>query len=447
MDDFNKIHFIGVGGAGMYPMAKILKEKGYSVSGSDACESDNTKMLRDIGMKIFIGHSVDNIPEGTDLVVFSAAVKEENIELRKARESNLKVIDRAQMLEILTDLYKNKVAVSGTHGKTTTTGLLTQILVMSEKDPTAIIGGKLPLINGNGINGNSDIVVCEACEYVDSFLGLNPRISIVLNIDLDHLDYFKNLDNIKKSFHNFMNKSEEIVIINGDSENVLDASKDVNKKIISFGLGHNNDYYADNIDSDKMYQKFDLMHKNKKITTIELNIPGKHNIYNALASIVASICLDVDINDIKKSIKAFKGVHRRFEHVGNKNGIEIIDDFAHTPAEIEATINTASKLGYNKVFVVFQPHTYSRTLTLFDDFVKVLSLPDKTILAPIYASREVNTGNISSKDLADKIEGAIYLDTFEEISEFVLENLKPNDLLLTVGAGDVYKCGDIILKS
>lgn len=447
MDNIKKIHFIGIGGAGMYPMAKILKEKGYIISGSDANESENTDKLKELGINIYIGQESDNIQDDIDLVVYSAAVKEDNPELMQARKSNIKTIDRAEMLGMLTSLYKDKVTVSGTHGKTTTTGMITQILVASEKDPTAVIGGRLPLIDGNGINGSSDIVVCEACEYVDSFLKLDPSIAVVLNIDIDHLDYFKNLENIKKSFHNFMNKSEKVIIVNGDDENIIDALKGIeNKEIISFGFGHNNDYYADNIINDKMYQRFDLVCKGKKIADIELNVPGKHNIYNALAAIVASICLGVDINDVKKSIKEFKGVHRRFEYVGKINGMTIIDDFAHTPTEIEATITTALKLGYDRVVTIFQPHTFSRTIALFDDFIKVLSLPDKVIIAPIYASREIDKGEISSKKLADRIDGAICLENFKDIVDFVLENSRPNDLILTIGAGDIYKCGKMIMN-
>ncbi len=447
MDNIKKIHFIGIGGAGMYPMAKILKEKGYTISGSDANESENTDKLRELGINIYIGQDVENIQDDIDLVVYSAAIKEDNPELMQARKSNIKTIDRAEMLGMLISLYKEKVTVSGTHGKTTTTGMITQILVASGKDPTAVIGGRLPLIDGNGINGSSDIVVCEACEYVDSFLKLDPSIAVVLNIDIDHLDYFKNLENIKKSFHNFMNKSEKVIIVNGDDENIIDALKGIeNKEIISFGFGHGNDYYADNIINDKMYQRFDLICKGKKIADIELNVPGKHNIYNALAAIVASICLGVDINDVKKSIKEFKGVHRRFEYVGKINGMTIIDDFAHTPTEIEATITTALKLGYDRVVTIFQPHTFSRTIALFDDFIKILSLPDKVIIAPIYASREIDKGEISSKKLADRIDGAIYLENFKDIVDFVLENSRPNDLILTIGAGDVYKCGKMIMN-
>lgn len=447
MDNIKKIHFIGIGGAGMYPMAKILKEKGYTISGSDANESENTDKLKELGINIYIGQDVENIQDDIDLVVYSAAIKEDNPELMQARKSNIKTIDRAEMLGMLISLYKEKVTVSGTHGKTTTTGMITQILVASGKDPTAVIGGRLPLIDGNGINGSSDIVVCEACEYVDSFLKLDPSIAVVLNIDIDHLDYFKNLENIKKSFHNFMNKSEKVIIVNGDDENIIDALKGIeNKEIISFGFGHGNDYYADNIINDKMYQRFDLICKGKKIADIELNVPGKHNIYNALAAIVASICLGVDINDVKKSIKEFKGVHRRFEYVGKINGMTIIDDFAHTPTEIEATITTALKLGYDRVVTIFQPHTFSRTIALFDDFIKILSLPDKVIIAPIYASREIDKGEISSKKLADRIDGAIYLENFKDIVDFVLENSRPNDLILTIGAGDVYKCGKMIMN-
>ena len=446
LNEIKRIHFIGIGGSGMCPIAEILMSEGFEISGSDMNEGETLDKMKGYGIPVYMGHAAENI-KGAELVVYSAAVKPENPERKAADEQGIPCIERSVMLGVVCRRYKRSIAVSGTHGKTSTTAMLSQILIGSGFDPSAIIGGKLPFIGGNSYVGQSDIIVCEACEYVDTFLELNPFISIILNIDADHLDYFKNLDNIKKSFNKFAKQTTGLLVINGDDQNTLDAVADVELEKITFGFGENCDYRAVNVSADKgVHEQYDLLYKGEKITSVKLIVPGKHNIYNSLAAAATAHYLGATANEISDNLHKFGGVHRRFEILGTPCGITVADDFAHHPTELTVTLNAAMQMGFNKVWAVFQPHTFSRTAMLLDDFAEALKIPDVAIVSEILPVRETNTYNIYATDLTAKIPGSVYRKTFEEITDYVCQNAKEGDLILTMGGGNVYMCANMINK-
>jgi UDP-N-acetylmuramate--alanine ligase len=442
-----KIHFIGIGGSGMCPIAEILLHRGYELTGSDISESDTLERVRSYGIPVFMGQKAENI-NGAELVVYTAAVKQDNPELVAAREKNIPAVERSVMLGMVTRRYRNAVAVSGTHGKTTTTAMITQILLGAGKDPSAIIGGKLPLIGGNGRVGHSDTIVCEACEYVDTFLQLHPAVSVILNIDNDHLDYFGTVENTIRSFHQFAEQTSRLIIVNGDNANAKKAVEGLEgKKIVTYGFGKENDYYADEIqDSKRAREQFSIFFHGKKLTEVSLSVPGKHNIYNALAAFAVADDMGIDAHAIAENLHRFTGVHRRFERLGEFGGVTVADDFAHHPTEIAATLTAAKQMGFCRVWAVFQPHTYSRTFLLLDDFAKVLQIADRVVLSEILAVRETNTYNIYAKDLAAKIPGCVWFKTFEEIADYMVANATDGDLILTLGGGDVYKCANLIVR-
>ena len=446
LNNIKRIHFIGIGGSGMCPLAEILHSEGFELTGSDMNEGETLDRIKSYGIPVFMGHKAENIKDA-QLVVYSAAIKSDNPERAEAQRLGIPCIERSVMLGIVTRRYRRSIAVAGTHGKTTTTAMLSQLLIGSGFDPSAIIGGKLPFIGGNSYVGKSDIIVCEACEYVDTFLQLNPFMSIILNIDADHLDYFKNLDNIKKSFSQFAKQTTGVLVLNGDDKNTMDAVKDVDREKVTYGFDSSNDYYAVNMSADKgVHEQFDLMHKGEKITTIKLIVPGKHNVYNALAAAAAAHYLGATPNEISENLHKFGGVHRRFEILGTPMGITVADDFAHHPTELTVTLNAAMSMGFNKVWAVFQPHTFSRTAMLLDDFAKALTIPDKAIISAILPVRETNTYNIYNTDLGKKVPGSVCIDTFEDITKYVCDNAKEGDLILTMGGGNVYMCANMILK-
>ncbi|MCH5300424.1 MAG: UDP-N-acetylmuramate--L-alanine ligase [Ruminococcus sp.] len=446
LNNIKRIHFIGIGGSGMCPLAEILRSEDFELSGSDMNEGDTLDRIKSYGIPVHMGHKAENI-DGAELVVYSAAIKETNPERAEAVKRNIPCIERSVMLGIVTRRYRRSIAVSGTHGKTTTTAMLSQILIGSGFDPSAIIGGKLPFIGGNSYVGKSDIIVCEACEYVDTFLELNPYMSIILNIDADHLDYFKNLENIKKSFNKFSKQTTGVLVINGDDKNTLDAVEDVDIEKVTYGFNETNDYYAVNLSADKgIHEQFDLMYKGEKITTIKLIVPGKHNVYNALAAASAAHYLGATANEISDNLHKFGGVHRRFEILGTPMGITVADDFAHHPTELTVTLNAAMNMGFKKVWAVFQPHTFSRTAMLLDDFAEALKIPDEAIISEILPVRETNTYNIYSTDLGKKVPNSKCIDTFEDITKYVCDNAQEGDLILTMGGGNVYMCANMILK-
>jgi len=447
LDHARKLHFVGIGGSGMCPMAEILHHKGYVLTGSDLNESDTLERIKAYGIPVSMGHRAENIGDA-EAVVYTAACKQDNPELVAAREKGIPTLERSVMLGMLTEKFPYPIAVSGTHGKTTTTGMLTQILMEAGKDPSAIIGGKLPLIEGNGRVGKSDTIVCEACEYVDTFLQLHPAASVMLNIDADHLDYFKTVDNIVKSFHQFGAQTSRLLVVNGDDKRVMESVKGLEgREIVTFGLSDTNDYYPVEMnEEDTACEDFTLMHKGKKLGRVNLIVPGEHNMLNAVAAAAAAHSIGVEPEPICAALGKFSGVHRRFEVLGKFGGVTVADDFAHHPTELTAVLSSAMRMGYRQVWAVFQPHTYSRTYNLLDDFAKALSIPNHLVMTEILAVRETNTFNIHTSDLAAKVPGSKWFGSFEEIADYVMGKAQPGDLILTLGGGDIYKCANLMVK-
>lgn len=444
IEGVRRIHMIGIGGSGMCPLAEILHSKGYELTGSDNNESDPLSRIRNLGIKVFMGHSADNI-KGAQLVVYSAAISDDNPELKAAREQGIPTMERSHMLGALTRHFDNVIGVCGTHGKTTVTSMITQILILNKMDPTAVIGGKLPLINSNGIAGGSETMVCESCEFVDTFLQLSPDIAVLLNIDNDHLDYFKTMENLTLSFRKFLAMASR-AYINGDDERAKKAAEEINADIVTFGFGEENIYRAENIKRGKFGFSFDVIKNGEKIISIEMHIPGRHNVLNGLAAFAVCYDMGVPAEGIKDAIQKFTGAGRRFEFLGEYGGFMLADDYAHHPTEIRATLSAAKELDYNRVIAVFQPFTFSRTALLKDEFISALSLADKVILTPIMGSREVNTYGISSEDLAKGLKNAVIADGFENIADTVIKTAGKGDLVITMGGGDIYKAAHIIQK-
>ena len=442
IDSVKKIHMIGIGGSGMCPLAEILHSKGYILTGSDNNESDPLKRVKNLGIKVFMGHNASNV-EGSELVVYSAAIAKDNPELVRAAELQIPTMERSHLLGALTRKYDNVIGVCGTHGKTSVTSMITQILILNKCEPTAVIGGKLPLINSNGIAGKSETMVCESCEFVDTFLQLSPDITVLLNIDNDHLDYFKTMDNMVDSFTKFVAKGKKCYV-NGDDELSVKACDNAKVEKITFGFEKKNDYYADNTQKGKFGFSFDVCKGDEVITNIKLHIPGHHNILNALAAFAVSYDMGLEPSGIKDALEKFTGAGRRFEFLGEFGGWCLADDYAHHPTEITATLTAAKNLSYNNVIAVFQPFTFSRTALLKDDFIKALSIADKVILTPIMGSREVNTYGISSEDLAKELPNAVVVDGFENIANKIIETAKENDIVITMGGGDIYKAAYIV---
>lgn len=396
---------------------------------------------------MFSFHSPENITD-QDAIVYSAAIKDNNPEIQEANKKNIPIIKRSEFMGMIFDNYRDSIGVSGTHGKTTTTSLITTILLEAKKDPTAIVGGTLLNLNSNCCVGESEIIVGEACEYTDSFLQLRPKISVITNVDEDHLDYFGSFENLKKSFTSYANQTQELIIVNGDDVHAKQCVGSTNIEKVYFGLSSDNDFYAQDISfNQKQQASFSIYNSHKnKIADISLSVPGKHNIYNALAAFCVCYKFGIDVECISKALAGFKGTHRRFEIIAEKNGITIADDFAHHPTEITTTLNAASKMEYKKVWAIFQPHTYSRTYMLLDDFAKALSIADKVIVSEILPVRETNVYNIHSTDLTKKIPQSIYLPSFEKITEFIIKNAERGDLVLTLGGGNVYECANMIAE-
>lgn len=444
LTNIKKVHMIGIGGSGMCPIAEILHSKGYILTGSDNNEGDTLNRVKSLGIKVFMGHKAENI-EGAELVVYSAAISEDNPERVAAKEKGIPTLERSKLLGAITRQYDNVIGVCGTHGKTSTSSMITQILYLSNMDPSALIGGKLPLINSNGLCGKSDIFVCESCEFVNTFLEMSPDISVLLNIDNDHLDYFKTMDNLVASFRKFVSMSK-LVFYNDDDELTYSAVKDLDIDKISFGLSETCDYYAKNLVSSRYGYQFDAYKKGEFLQTFELKVPGRHNVLNALAAIAVCDHLGVLAADIKNSLEEFKGAGRRFEFYGEFEGFMLADDYAHHPTEIAATLSAAKDLNYENVIAVFQPFTFSRTALLKDDFIKALSIADKVILTPIMGSREVNTYGISSEDIASGLDNCFCVNNFDEAVNKIFEIANKNDIVITMGGGDVYKIAKTIAK-
>lgn len=446
LENAKHIHFIGVGGSGMYPLVQILHGKGYRISGSDNNETDTLSLERKMGVEVFLGQRAENIA-GADLIVYTAAIMSDNPELCAAKASGIPTIERAELLGYLTSQYQNCICICGTHGKTTTTSMATQILVGAGLDPTAVIGGKLPLIHGSGCVGKSDIMVCEACEFHDHFLQLDPDIAVILNVDTDHLDYFGTLENVIHSFHRFASMAKKAVIYNADDANTVKAMAGITgKKQISFGWSDHCDFYPANILHEGAESSFDLYVFGKNMGRFTIHVPGRHNILNAVAAIASSLEVGAPIEQVKEQIAQFRGASRRFEILGKVRGITIADDYAHHPAELAVTLGAAGELHFHNVWAVFQPFTYSRTKLLMDDFAKALSLADRVVMSEIMGSREKNTDGVYTSQLAEKIPGSVWFPGFEEIADYVMSHAQSGDLVITLGCGDVNKCAKMMLQ-
>ena len=460
LKDKKHIHFIGIGGSGMYPLAQILHGQGYYLTGSDNNETETLEAVRKMGIPVFVGQRAENI-EGADLIVHTAAIMADNPELIAAKASGVPVLERSELLGIVTSWYNDAICVSGTHGKTTTTSMITQVLYTAGVDLSAFIGGKLPCIGGSGRAGKSEVMVCESCEFVDTFLKLYPDIAVILNIDADHLDYFKTLENIIKSFRKFAQNATKALIINGDDANTLKAVDGLDKKKITFGLETSNDYYATDIKQISALEYEYTAHKNNEILgKITLHVAGSHNVLNSLAAIAAADYVGVPFDKIQQGLCDFRGAGRRFELIGKEKGVTVVDDYAHHPTELAVTLKAAMAMGYKNVWAVFQPFTFSRTQILLDEFADALSIPDKAVLTDIMGSREKNTYGIFTRNLAEKIDGCIYFpqdeaaeytderkyQNFDDVCNYVCENASDGDLVITLGCGDVYKVAKMILK-
>ena len=447
------IHFIGIGGTSMSGIAEIVLNMGFSVTGSDMTLSATTDKLKESGIKIFEGHNAENV-NGAALVVYTAAIKHDNPEYIHAKELNIPLLERADFLGEITKLYNKTISICGTHGKTTTTSMISVIFNEAKKDPTIQVGAEVRLLdNKNYRVGNSPYFILESCEYVRSFLKFHPQTVVLLNIEEDHLDYYKDLEDIKSAFKDFvmLAPKDGYIIVNSDDKDCMDVINQAQAKVITIGIENKNaDFIADNIKfDDTSFYSFDV-HFNGQTFPISLSVPGYHNVYNALSAIATSIIHGIDMPTIQKSLKEFTGASRRFEYIGEINGAKIFDDYGHHPTEIKATLEAASKMKYNKLWTVFQPHTYSRTKALFNEFVDAFNLVDNLILVDIYAAREKNDETINSKMLAEEINkkhnNCIYIPTLEEASKYLLENVSKNDIILTIGAGTVTKIGHMLLK-
>lgn len=446
------VHFIGIGGISMSGLAEILLDEGFTISGSDSKESDLTKHLEAKGISVFYGQKASNIIPGIDLVVYTAAIHEDNPEFAEAKAQGLPMLSRAELLGQIMDNYEQSIAVAGTHGKTTTTSMISQILLEAKTDPTITVGGILEAINGNLRVGESEVFISEACEYTNSFLNFRPKYSIILNVEAEHLDFFKDLDDIRKSFHKFAANTlaDGATIINGEIDNYAEIVEGLPQKIITYGLNSSYDYYAENVTYDeKACAIFSVMHDGQKIMDVHLNVPGKHNVSNSLAAIALCDIMNIPNEAVISGLLKFGGANRRFQYKGKIDGITIIDDYAHHPTEIKATLTAAANYPHERLVLVFQPHTYSRTKAFLDDFAEVLSMADVVVLADIYAAREQNTYGVSSKDILNLLKKkgteAYYLPSFEEIEKFLLKNCINGDLLITMGAGNVVEIGEALL--
>ncbi len=450
---YKNIHMIGIGGISMSGIAAILENWGFNVTGSDTSDSEAVQLLLKKGIKVIIGHSLEDVAN-SDVVIYSAAIKQDDPEILEAKRLNIPTIERADFLGEITRCYKDTICISGTHGKTTTTSMVSLCFLEALKDPSIQVGALLKPLNGNYRVGNSEHFIIEACEYVESFLKFSPKAEIILNIDNDHLDYFKTFDNIKNAFIKYVKllPNDGILITNADDKNCMDLPKYTSAKVYTYGIDNQDtDFTAKNITfDDDGFPEFDVYYKNEFFVKLQLSVPGRHNVLNALACTTLCTEYGIDKKDIAVALERFTGAHRRFEFKGKINKTSsVYDDYAHHPTEIKATYNSLSNKKYNKSWVIFQPHTYSRTKTLLDDFADALINFDHIVVLDIYAARERNTYNISSTDLVDKINSlgkeAKYIPNFEECVKYVKDNIEKNDIVVTLGAGTVTEIGPMLI--
>ena len=440
-------HLVGIGGVSMSPLAEVLHKMGVTITGSDMNDSATVEHLRSLGIPVAIGHRAENV-QGADLIIRTAAVHDDNPEIAQAHAQGIPVFERAQAWGSIMRGYKNALCISGTHGKTTTSSMCTHIIMAAQMDPTVMIGGTLPLLGSGYRVGHGDTIILESCEYCNSFLSFFPTVAVILNIEADHLDFFKDLEDVEKSFRAFADLVPEggRIIANRDDENTMHTLAGEERPVTTFGLTEG-DIHAANLTWTKGLPTFDIIYRGEVFTRVGLRVPGEHNVKNALAAAAAAISLAVSPKAVSEGLNAFRGAGRRFEHKGTYNGAEVFDDYAHHPGELQALLSAARTLGYERIICAFQPHTYTRTKALFDDFVKVLRQPDITLLAEIYPARETDNLGISSQNLADQIPGSIYCPTLEDVTVRLKELAQPGDLILTVGAGNIYTAGEALLRN
>lgn len=447
--NYKNIHFIGIGGISMSALAEILNTWGHNITGSDFQKTEMTELLQRAGITVFLGHSEKNITDKTDLIIYNAAISEDNPERAEGRRRGIPELGRAELIGELMKEYSFPISVAGTHGKTTTSSMVSEVFMAAELDPTVSIGGILPSIHSNYRLGKNEYIILETCEYRDSFLNFNPYASIILNIDRDHTDYFKSMKQMYESFNKFVNRTKGFLVINSEIRNIEDVTKGFEGEIITYG-GKNAQWTAENVKMIDGFGSFDACFEGKPVLHIDLSVPGSHNISNALA--VTALCKKFNIGDeaIVKGLKAFHGTGRRFERKGYLNGALIVDDYAHHPTEIKATLTAAKQMNYNRIVIAFQPHTYTRTKDLFAEFADALSLADKIYLLDIYAAREKDPGDIHSKDLVNKLaetgKNALYSPSFDACADALKADLKVGDLFITIGAGPVNKIGEALLS-
>lgn len=451
LDNIKTIHFVGIGGISMSGLAEIMLSAGYTVTGSDINRSSITDKLIKKGAVITIPHESKNV-EGSQLVVYTAAVKQDNPELIRARELAIPTIDRAEFLGIIMKKHKYGIAVSGTHGKTTVTSMVSLIFKDALLDPTILLGGELEAIKGNVLIGKSEYFITEACEYVESFLKFYPYVGAILNIEEEHMDYFKDINHIMTAFYKFVSLIPEngALIVCADNENSMKVAATAKCGVITYGIQASADYTAHNIKYDQFgHPSFDVYYKDSKLEEFSLNIPGRHNILNSLAAIAIAVNAGISPDVIKSSLLSFGGTYRRFDIKGKHNEITVIDDYAHHPTEIKATFDAAKQYPHKKIWCIFQPHTYSRIKTLFKGFTQAFEGVDTVVITDIYAAREKDNGEIHIMDLVNEINkqsnNATYMNDFEEIADFIVKNVKPGDIVFTMGAGDISKLSKIIL--
>ncbi|NLK39887.1 MAG: UDP-N-acetylmuramate--L-alanine ligase [Clostridiales bacterium] len=440
------IFFIGIGGVHMSALAHIAMDQGYIVGGSDRTETALTRSLSDSGIDVKYGHCEKNL-DGYEVVVYTVAVPPDNPEYQRAQREGLPCISRADFLGYIMTRCKNRIGIAGMHGKSTCTSIVSQIFIDGETDPTILSGAELPALNASYRIGKDEFFIFEACEYMDSFLSFYPTIAVILNIEMDHVDYFKSMDQIYRSFVAFMNKTGEdgVCVVNADDPHVMKCAAEYGWDLITFGVHDSrSDFHAENIDFSRGRASFDIICKGNLLCRANLAVPGYHNIYNALAAAACAWLCGISGEMISAALGTFTGAKRRMEHKGQLNGADLYEDYAHHPTEIAATIDSARRMGYNRVLCVFQPHTYSRTAELFDSFASALRTADEVVLTDIYSARETDTFGISSGKLADAVGGALYFSDFSDAADYFASKLMPGDVLLIMGAGDIYKLSDLL---
>lgn len=441
-----RVHLSGIGGVSMCPLAEVLHGMGLVVQGSDMRDSPIVEHLRSLGISVAVGHTAQDI-EGAEFLIRTAAIHDDNPEIAAAHQKGIPVFERAEAWGAIMQRYENAICIAGTHGKTTTTAMTTHIFMAAQADPTVMIGGTLPMLHSGYRVGKGDTIILESCEYCNSFLYFFPTVAVVLNIDADHLDFFKDLDDIKHSFRRFAQlvPADGKIVANADDANAMDALKGL--PLFTFGLDHPADCRGENLTWNHGLPSFDIVIDGKLYTSLSLHTAGRHNVLNALAAAAAAYVLGIPGEAVKAGLEAFSGAGRRFEYKGEYNGAKIYDDYAHHPGELHALLTAARSMGYQRVICAFQPHTYSRTKALFADFVRELRTVDQVVLAEIFAARETNTIGISSADLAAEIPGSIFCPTLQDVTAQLKKLAQPGDLILTVGAGDIYTAGEALIQN